>query len=234
MSDLSIFKLDTQTINIKDTTARQTADSAKTLATTASGNATTALNKINELESEKADKTLATDSANGLMSAADKKAIDREFFRMLPKGGTYIPANVDLNSIEYIKVGNYYNLSIEQSKTIKNIPYGSAFLMYVLSPVDPNYDDEGTSKRLYRLRIFIDYNGHHIFTQFVYKGPTYENFIYNRWIQQTNSDELGKEAERTTAALNKINALEKLSRVSISYDSTKENMTITIGTHSVA
>ena len=50
MADLSIFKLDEQTINIKDTTARQTADSAKTLATTASGNATTALNKITELE----------------------------------------------------------------------------------------------------------------------------------------------------------------------------------------
>ena len=50
MADLSIFKLDNQTITIKDTTARQTADSAKTLATTASGNATTALNKVNALE----------------------------------------------------------------------------------------------------------------------------------------------------------------------------------------
>ena len=108
MSDLSIFKIDSQTINIKDTTARQTADSAKTLATTASGNATTALNKINELESEKADKTLATTSANGLMSAADKKAVDREFFRMLPKGGTVIPNGANLNSTAYLKVGNYY------------------------------------------------------------------------------------------------------------------------------
>ena len=50
MADLSTFKLDNQTITIKDSTARQTADSAKTLATTASGNATTALNKINDLE----------------------------------------------------------------------------------------------------------------------------------------------------------------------------------------
>ena len=48
MADLSIFKLDSQTITIKDTTARQTAESAKALATTASGNATTALNKVNE------------------------------------------------------------------------------------------------------------------------------------------------------------------------------------------
>ena len=50
MADLSIFKLDSQTITIKDTTARETADSAKTLATTATGNATTALNKVTELE----------------------------------------------------------------------------------------------------------------------------------------------------------------------------------------
>lgn len=50
MADLSIFKLDDQTITIKDTTARSAAESAKTLAATASGNATTALNKVNELE----------------------------------------------------------------------------------------------------------------------------------------------------------------------------------------
>ena len=50
MADLSIFKLDSETITIKDSTARDTANSAKTLATTASGNATTALNKVNELE----------------------------------------------------------------------------------------------------------------------------------------------------------------------------------------
>ena len=49
MADVSIFKLDSDTINIKDTTARQTADNAKTLATTASGNAITALNKVNDL-----------------------------------------------------------------------------------------------------------------------------------------------------------------------------------------
>lgn len=206
MADLSFFKLDSQTINIKDTTA---------------------LNKINKLESEKADKTLATASANGLMSAADKKAIDREFFRMLPKGGTYIPANADLNSIQYIKVGNYYNPLDAKSRTIKNIPVASAFIMYVLSPLSPAYDNESTVKFVYRVRIFITYTGKDIFVQAVSSGGTAGNFDYGPWIKMTNSNDLG-------AALNKINKLEKLSRVSISYDSTKENMTITIGTHSVA
>ena len=50
MADLSKFQLDNQTITIKDSTARSTANSAKTLATTASGNATTALNKVTALE----------------------------------------------------------------------------------------------------------------------------------------------------------------------------------------
>ena len=62
MADLSIFKLDSETITIKDTTARQAAESAKTLSTTASGNATTALNKVNELESEKADAIISSAS----------------------------------------------------------------------------------------------------------------------------------------------------------------------------
>ena len=205
MADLSIFKLDSQTINIKDTTA---------------------LNKINKLESEKADKTLATASANGLMSAADKKAIDREFFRMLPKGGTYIPANADLNSMEYIKVGNYYNPADRETNTMKNVPIGSAFIMYVLSPLSAVYDNESTAQWVYRLRIFITYRGI-IFVQKVSSGNTVGSFTYEPWVKMTNSNDLG-------AALNKIHELEKLSRVSISYDSTNENMTITIGTHSVA
>lgn len=67
MADLSIFKLDSETINIKDSVARQTADSAKTLATTASGNATTALNKVNELE-QLSRVTISYDSSKETMT----------------------------------------------------------------------------------------------------------------------------------------------------------------------
>ena len=227
MSDLSIFKIDSQTINIKDTTARQTADSAKTLATTASGNATTALNKVSELESEKADKTLATASANGLMSAADKKAVDREFFRMLPKGGTVIQNGANLNSAAYLKVGNYYQPANVNTTNMTNIPVKAAFMMYVLSPLSSSYDNESTATWVYRLRIFVVYNGSGIFTQMVNSENTAGIFYYSPWVKMTNSNDLG-------VALNKINKLEKLSRVIISYDSTKENITITTGTHSVA
>lgn len=67
MADLSTFKLDNQTITIKDSTARQTANSAKTLATTASGNATTALNKVNDLE-KLSRVTISYDSAKETMT----------------------------------------------------------------------------------------------------------------------------------------------------------------------
>ena len=50
MADLSIFKLDSQTITIKDTTARQTAESAKALAKTASGNATALIDAVNSIK----------------------------------------------------------------------------------------------------------------------------------------------------------------------------------------
>lgn len=50
MADLSIFKLDDQVINIKDATARTDASNAKQLATTANGNASTALKRRKHLK----------------------------------------------------------------------------------------------------------------------------------------------------------------------------------------
>ena len=52
MADLSIFKLDSQTITIKDTTARQTAESAKELATTAATAGNAVREQIIELKNE--------------------------------------------------------------------------------------------------------------------------------------------------------------------------------------
>ena len=120
------------------------------------------------------------------------KAVDREFFRLLPKGGTHIPANADLNSIEYIKVGNYYNPSVAESGTIKNIPiqYNNAFIMYVLSPISEVYDNESTAQLVYRLRIFVSYSGNDIFVQLVNSGATVGSFDYGPWVKMTNSNDL--------------------------------------------
>jgi len=89
---------------------------------------------------------LASQSSNGLMSAADKKAIDREFFRMLPKGGTVIPNGANLNSTAYLKVGNYYQLANVNTTNMTNIPFKAAFIMYVLSPLSKVYDNESTAQ----------------------------------------------------------------------------------------
>lgn len=118
------------------------------------------------------------------------KLYDREFFRMLPKGGTRIPVNADLNSIEYLKVGNYYSPSNAESGTIKNIPANSAFIMYVLSPLSEVYDNESAAPYVYRLRIFVEYTGN-IFTQLVSSGATPGSFTYGPWVKMTNSNDLG-------------------------------------------
>ena len=133
----------------------------------------------------------ATQSANGLMSAADKKAVDREFFRMLPKGGTVIPNGANLNSTAYLKVGNYYQSAIVNTTNMTNIPIKSAFMMYVLSPLSEAYDNESTGQWVYRLRIFVEYTGSSIFTQNVYSGNTAGSFSYGSWVKMTNSNDLG-------------------------------------------
>ncbi len=132
----------------------------------------------------------ATQSVNGLLSANDKKAIDREFFRMIPNGGTYINGGSDINSIEYLKVGNYYNSLSEDASTIKNIPVQSAFMMFVLSPLSAQYDNESTSTWVYRLRIFVSYDGRNIYTQLVSSGTEVGVFWYGDWFKITISSDL--------------------------------------------
>lgn len=144
-----------------------------------------------EAASSKADKTLATTSANGLMSAADKKAVDREFLRMLPKGGTVIPNGANLNSTAYLKVGNYYQSANVNTTNMTNIPFKHAFMMYVLSPLSETYDNESTGQWVYRLRIFITFTGDGIFVQKVSSGNTAGSFDYGSWVKMTNSNDLG-------------------------------------------
>lgn len=133
---------------------------------------------------------VASQSSNGLMSAADKKAVDREFFRMLPKGGTYIPAKADLNTIQYLKVGNYYNSLNVETATMKNCPSSNAFMMYVLSPLSEVYDNESTAAWVYRLRILIDLSGYHMFFQNANSDATAGSFRYGPWVKITNADDL--------------------------------------------
>ena len=109
---------------------------------------------------------------------------------MIPNGGTYINGGSDINSIEYLKVGNYYNSLTKDASTIKNIPVQIAFMMFVLSPLSAQYDNESTSTWVYRLRIFVSYDGRNIYTQLVSSSTEVGVFLYGDWFKFTISSDL--------------------------------------------
>lgn len=123
----------------------------------------------------------ATQTQAGLMSSDDKKSMDREFFRMLPKGGTAIRTEgTDINSIEFTKVGNYYCSLDLTASTFKNTPTTRSFMMFVLSPLSPVYDNEETTQWCYRIRLMVTYTGE-FFVQSCSSGSEAGKFDFGKW-----------------------------------------------------
>ena len=85
----------------------------------------------------------------------------------------------------------YIRPLVKETQTMKNVPSGNAFIMYVLSPLSEVYDNESTAQWVYRLRIFVEYTGRGIFTQLVFSGTTPGSFSYGPWVKMTNSNDLG-------------------------------------------
>ena len=131
----------------------------------------------------------ATQSASGMMSAADKKSFDRELRSLIPKGSS-IPANADLNTIDYLKVGSYYCISIDNAKTIKNCPTQNAFIMEVFSLINKTYDNETTSW-CYRYRLLTTYKGEQ-YWQFCQTKDTAGEWTYNDWNKVPAMSDLSK------------------------------------------
>ena len=100
--------------------------------------------------------------------------------------GTNIPANADLNSVEYLKVGHYYHPSDHTTPTLKNCPTTSAFNMKVYSPLSTTIDNEETGVWMYRLRELTTYTGT-TYRQLVNTNETPGVFIFNNWIQISDS-----------------------------------------------
>lgn len=109
--------------------------------------------------------------------------------------GKAIPENADLNTVEYLKVGNYYCSSNATTKTLLNCPTvttaadgtktGVAFMMTVSSPLSQTIDDEtGTWK--YRYRTIQAYNGPS-YTQYCYSDGTAGHWIYGPWYKNIRS-----------------------------------------------
>lgn len=128
--------------------------------------------------------------------------VDRHrFFSSLVPYGTRITASenstVDLNSVEFMKVGNYYCSSNSEAKYVSNIPdAGIAFVMAVSSPLSQMVDDEsGTWK--YRIRKLTHYQGSE-YVQYCHSRETAGVWTYGSWkkiITATDNTPIGSDVK---------------------------------------
>lgn len=107
--------------------------------------------------------------------------VDMRFTRSLIPVGTSIPANANLNTVAYLKVGKYYCSLNADAKTITNCPTTSAFSMEVFNPLSPVVDNETTDPYVYRIRILTVYNTGVQYVQFATVGSTVNKWTYNAW-----------------------------------------------------
>lgn len=99
--------------------------------------------------------------------------------------GTKIPKNADLNTVDYINIGNYYVLLSETASTISNCPTNIAFTMRVKSCRDYY---ELTRTQLYLIREITDINGRK-YVQRVMCGSTAGQFTYGPWKKLVDSED---------------------------------------------
>lgn len=98
--------------------------------------------------------------------------------RVLEKA-TEIPSNADLNTVTYLKVGQYACTGDNVSTTLTNSPTLKAFKMFVYSAISNSYDDESINGYRNRIRILINYSAE-IWIQKVY-SITAGSFTYGPW-----------------------------------------------------
>lgn len=116
--------------------------------------------------------------STGLITEAGVQ-MQRKYGTLIPFG-TAIPANANLNTVDYLKVGNYYCSRNVDAATHTNSPTESAFMMQVYSPLSTTIDNEATGTWVYRFRVLQVYTGLR-FTQYVYSGATAGTFTYGPW-----------------------------------------------------
>ena len=152
--------------------------------TITTGKVVTATTFVGALTGNATSATKATQDGNG-------KEISRIYGSLVPSG-TSIPSGADLNTTDYIKVGNYCCSANATVKTLLNCPLttydsdgngtaGTAFMMQVYAPLSSTFDDETTATYRYRIRKIIKYNSGEEYIQYVYSGSTAGTFTYGSW-----------------------------------------------------
>lgn len=165
------------------------------------------------------------EGAQNILSIMPKSEIQKLYCSMIPSGIS-IPSNADLNTIDYIKVGNYYCSYSDAVKTLINCPTSVAFMMQVYSPLSETYDNESTSTWCYRLRKIITHTGEEYY-QKVNSNDTKGNFYYEPWYKIIRSNNLVSDSDNglMTSAL-----FTKLNNISDSADSVNFSPVLTSGT----
>ena len=107
--------------------------------------------------------------------------VDMRFTRSLLPVGTSIPANSNLNTKTYLKIGKYYCSLNVDAKTITNCPTSEAFSMEVFNPLGTNVDDEDTREYTYRLRVLTAYKTGVQYIQYCATSGTAGSWTYNGW-----------------------------------------------------
>lgn len=107
--------------------------------------------------------------------------VDMRIRRSLIPIGTLIPAKANLNTIAYLKVGNYYCSQTSNAKTITNCPVEVAFSMEVFNPLSENLDDETTAQYTYRIRKITAYNTGVQYIQYCNTSGTAGTWTYGSW-----------------------------------------------------
>lgn len=99
--------------------------------------------------------------------------------------GTIIPKNADLNTVDYITIGNYYIEYDVHAATLSNCPTNNAFTMRVKS-CRRSYDL--TKADLYLIREITDINSRK-YVQHVMSVSTAGNFTYGPWKKLVDSSD---------------------------------------------
>ena len=144
---------------------------------------------------------LTSDIPSGIIT---ESTAYREFATLLPKNGTVINNGADLNSIEYLKVGNYYQSASANTSNMTNIPQKEAFMMTVYAPLSSTYDDESTNIWCYRTRCFMTLSGDR-WWQFCYTSGTAGVWSYGPWHREIHGN--GGEITGTLTISGSINLI---------------------------
>jgi hypothetical protein len=120
--------------------------------------------------------TDATDAEGALRNLG----VVRHYAPLTNEASAIIAESSDLNTVEFFKVGTYYQYSSDTVRTLSNCPTDTAFMMTVYAPAIPAFDEETTSTWVYRVRKIMTCMGEE-YIQYVHSTSPAGSFACGDW-----------------------------------------------------